>query len=348
MSHFTVTVRLTKERLDRHDGDVDGALAQILAPFKEETDDERYIAFCDEEDEMRKKYAADTTERVRLPDGSLVSTYDDQFRVPGSFGTSFGKNPSHVVPDSLAVEKVPFTTLYATFEAYAKDYCGHDGPDKKTGRYGYWRNPNAKWDWFSIGGRWTGFYPLKKGAKRELGRPGAFDNKPDPGGDIVRVSDIDFDGIAAKSRERMTKFWGEWIRWLDGEKFPAFEGPRAQALDVGLLRVVREPVTTKAAGERVISWEGTVAKDDDRRHWSDVATIVDEATFFRDYAHAFDTLTTYAALDDDGWHAPGRMGWFGCSDDTPDTFHAFKKEFRSRFIDACGPDDLLVCVDCHI
>ena len=31
-----------------------------------------------------------------------------------------------------------------------------DELDPETGKYGYWENPNAKWDWWVIGGRWRG------------------------------------------------------------------------------------------------------------------------------------------------------------------------------------------------
>lgn len=33
------------------------------------------------------------------------------------------------------------------------------------GYYGYWHNPNAKWDWYSIGGRWNGYLLLKNGKR---------------------------------------------------------------------------------------------------------------------------------------------------------------------------------------
>lgn len=29
--------------------------------------------------------------------------------------------------------------------------------DEERGVHGYWHNPNAKWDWYSIGGRWSDF-----------------------------------------------------------------------------------------------------------------------------------------------------------------------------------------------
>lgn len=34
--------------------------------------------------------------------------------------------------------------------------------DEETGKKGYWSNPNTKWDWYSVGGRWTGYFKLKK------------------------------------------------------------------------------------------------------------------------------------------------------------------------------------------
>lgn len=35
--------------------------------------------------------------------------------------------------------------------------------DKTVGAKGYWRNPNARWDWWEIGGRWRGLLRLRPG-----------------------------------------------------------------------------------------------------------------------------------------------------------------------------------------
>lgn len=43
-----------------------------------------------------------------------------------------------------------------------EDWCGFEERDEKTGKYGYWENPHTKWDWYQIGGRWNGFFRLKK------------------------------------------------------------------------------------------------------------------------------------------------------------------------------------------
>lgn len=38
-------------------------------------------------------------------------------------------------------------------------------------------NPNSKWDWYSLGGRWSGDITLKEGKKGVCGRSGVFNNK---------------------------------------------------------------------------------------------------------------------------------------------------------------------------
>jgi hypothetical protein len=60
-------------------------------------------------------------------------------------------------------KEIPLKEEYKTFEEYMDDYCGRE-PNEE-GRYGYWENPNAKWDWWKVGGRWNGFFKLKKKLK---------------------------------------------------------------------------------------------------------------------------------------------------------------------------------------
>ena len=49
-------------------------------------------------------------------------------------------------------------------------------------------NPNSKWDYYSLGGRWSGLIKLKEGRLGVSGEPGAFDNKT--GIDQARKCDI--------------------------------------------------------------------------------------------------------------------------------------------------------------
>lgn len=51
MSHFTVMLKITPERLARHDGDLDATIAEMMAPYCEQTEDPRFLKFKDTEDE---------------------------------------------------------------------------------------------------------------------------------------------------------------------------------------------------------------------------------------------------------------------------------------------------------
>ena len=72
----------------------------------------------------------------------------------------------------------------------------------------------------------------------------------------------------------------------------------------------------------------------------DVISNLTREEFDRDYFDAFNPIVTYAAPDDDGWHAPGKMGWFGCSSDEPMATRAFKRDFMKRFIKAADQPTL--------
>ena len=372
MSHFTVIVRLTEARITSAGGNIEDALAEILAPYNEQPegeDEEKYMKFTDDEPEYRAQWENETIERVRSPSGELFTTYDDRFKVVGERGSLFGSTTK--IPDDYTRVQVPFKEIYPTFELFAEEYHGAK-KNEKTGTYGHWRNDQAKWDWFCIGGRWSGFFPLKAGRSPQVGRPGVFNNKATPGhGDIVRGGDIDMDFVATEARRRAEEFWTEWTAYLedpDKNEGQPFDGPRHTALNIGILDVVRGPAESTEK-LKAIPWNRPGSKwkmepTDARRTWTDVAKLLTHEEFLRDFLSSFNPIASYAALDDDGWHAPGEMGWFGCDNAEADAKVKFHKEFMARFIHTKAPyeepsaleegpvppspTDTLVVVDCHI
>lgn len=168
MSHFTVTVLVTAKRLAANGltgprlvpSAIEEIVGKMLEPYNKQPEDKQYLKFVDEEDEMRAEFATKTRSMVRTPDGDLLEPWHDRFRVPGTIGLG---SDTHRVPHTCQKVEIPFKEVYSDFHAFAKDYHGHDGPDTKTGRYGHWRNPQGHWDWWQIGGRWRGFYPVTPG-----------------------------------------------------------------------------------------------------------------------------------------------------------------------------------------
>ncbi len=135
---------------------IDKQIEDVLYKYDENLE----IEFCDVEEEYRKEHNTGSTERVKMPDDRLLLKWDDEFRIKGSIGTSFGtKSSTHSVPEHLKIINIPFKEFYNSFEEFIKDWAGYELTDKG---YGYMHNPISFWDWFQIGGRWSGSHDSYK------------------------------------------------------------------------------------------------------------------------------------------------------------------------------------------
>ncbi len=95
--------------------------------------------------------------------------------------------------------------------------------DAETGKRGHWYNPNATWDWHVIGGRWLGYFKLKKDKKGKLGRCGTGGNRPTYDADQAKKGDIDFEGMKEASRQRAEKLWRHYKKKVaQGKKVEPF------------------------------------------------------------------------------------------------------------------------------
>lgn len=92
--------------------------------------------------------------------------------------------------------------------------------DEETGKYGYWENPNAKWDWYQVGGRWNGLIILKDGCSGEKGeRSWASRQSGEDEYDSARVRDIDFAEMESRAARRLEPFDSCFERKYNPEYF---------------------------------------------------------------------------------------------------------------------------------
>lgn len=320
MSHFIVVVRLPGSVAE---ADVQGELEKVLQPFHEfecTGDDDEFVQSVDRTEEARKE----------------LSKREDKAESAEDFIEGwFGWKPVRAgeQPELDGEHKYGWCRIESgeVIEAFDRT------------------NPNKKWDWWTVGGRWSGYFPVKTPEAVKLGRKSwtMRDEEPEAGhADMVRKRDLDLDLIATKTRESIEKFHAEWERFIAGEKFTAFEGPEDKARRIGLL-VTRQGPPLQGEEDRAIPWSKLVQPGDNRADWHYVWTRVSLEDLFGKYADAFSPISGYAYLDETGWHEPGRMGWWGCSSDTPETLLKNKRSFTSWLKET--PDDAwLVAVDCHI
>lgn len=236
---------------------------------------------------------------------------------------------------------------YGDVTTFAVKYHGYTFHD---GKWGRWHNPNQKWDWYQIGGRWSGMLPVRSGGECLKGER-SWVNESDPvdlsKADIARIDAIDWDQVALEGAARLEEFWRSWQRFCDGE-LPKdgnpFSGPRSTALDIGLVDC-KDADQLTGDEWKTIKWERQIRPGVDR---FDVLTKISEEEFRAKFAAYFSPIRAYATLDTKaGWQEPGEMGWFGFSAATPD----------ARLNEAAGQlgwlrngdqRDWVVIVDCHI
>jgi len=95
--------------------------------------------------------------------------------------------------------------------------------DGEIEKRGYWYNPNAHWDWYEIGGRWRGYFKLKKGTKGTLGESRVFDNPPTDDADQARKSTIDFEAMKRTNRDHAEKVWKKYQeKVVNGEQIEPY------------------------------------------------------------------------------------------------------------------------------
>ena len=172
------------------------SLEEVLAPFDEQ--DETFMEFVDKTDEVKEKWEKipatcpkegtfteeidrtdlineiwDEAESFLSPENenAMWTPYTkDKYPTPADIAKDKGYK---IVPDETKRDGVRFVQeyeanweyepskeKYPTIDKLAKEYFGYR---KVNGKYGYMSNPNAKYDWYSEGGRWSGYLTNKEG-----------------------------------------------------------------------------------------------------------------------------------------------------------------------------------------
>lgn len=79
---------------------------------------------------------------------------------------------------------------FDSYEEYLEYVTEDMAYNKDTDEYGYYRNPNAKYDWYELGGRWAGSLKLKPGESGVRGTPAVGLTVADGTADSCKVSQL--------------------------------------------------------------------------------------------------------------------------------------------------------------
>lgn len=272
MTHFTV---LVKTELPSGDlDDMDDAIAKLLAPYDENKEMPRYKVFLDADDikRMAEHYKVDMAQPMMDALNQLLPHMKDWDGDEGGIDM---------------VDGTPKMFRWSTY------------------------NPDSKWDWYSVGGRWQGHLTLHVGKMGRQGEHGVFDrNAPLVNADVAFLKDVDFDGMRKKAQAEAIESYYKAVEWLIGQL------ESGQDLD-------------KCIG--TLYWE---------------YDLEDET--FEEYVARHGGFSTHAVVDADGWHEWSPMGWWGCHGKENEAESEWATKFAERWLSNATDKTAIALVDCHI
>jgi len=141
MSHFFTIVLIEKECEN-----IERRIEELLEKYNENLEMDRYIEYTKEE--LIEKNKKETQEY--LTNGN----YAEYIKDPREYENKYGKNNNHMnyIKNEFP-KKLNWTDeehYQDAIKYYDEDNIGVDGEVYST------YNPNSKWDWWVIGGRWDG------------------------------------------------------------------------------------------------------------------------------------------------------------------------------------------------
>ncbi len=148
---------------------VDSGISDIMYPYCACMEDPEYLEFDDRTEKLRSEYEG-LADCIKLPQGIIVEQHGEPLW--GSFivrdGKVFQREAGQLHHEKrtkkakrmAALPGYPRRKLYKSFAEYAEGRCGFSFDEEHQG-YGYYYNPNAVWDWYSIGGRWPELFLVK-------------------------------------------------------------------------------------------------------------------------------------------------------------------------------------------
>ena len=315
------------------------ALEPLLAPYDEGTSDPQYCEFVSCEADAIQRYETGTLPCVRFPDGRICDTCDSAFcsrflAVDGKIYQRHSGPLRHRQRNRKArklklLPEYPVKRLWPSWERFAEDFYGCTY-DEEMKAYGYYKNPNAKWDWYVVGGRWPHEFLVRKDCQTVLEAewPEADPESRMPVAPSgfrwvcgARKADIQWDIMKELAMKRELAHYEQYRSWVERGEITGRVSPLLRLTEVGV-----------EGWDEVLYYKGET-----QEAYLNRAGLAEKDRF---------PCWPFALLREDGWQSRGSMGWFGIS--TKDMEERAWWDTVQTFLDAVPMDAMLVVVDCHI
>lgn len=153
---------------------VEDVAGEYLDKFASEPENDDYLEFEDQTDEVKDLYETERCDFMKFPNGKIVFC-DAKFCIENrrvyekTYKKNIGYGDKFIIKRNKKAKKIrvlldyPVKKVYTTLEDYAS-FCNYKkGP--KEGTFGQYYNPNGIYDWYSLGGRWADTFLVKNDCK---------------------------------------------------------------------------------------------------------------------------------------------------------------------------------------
>jgi len=370
MSHFTVMV--LGEDIDEQ-----------MKPFCEHDEiTKEFHSFVDCTDEVLKDWKTDTVsewypkdrietelrniEKLRNGEEIFVNPNERSFsmhtpKVGDNYQLFYRKNLRvekvyvrvlELIHDGMLVyyipspKKISVQLTYDNIDDYADEYHGYK--KNEDGKYGYYANKNAKWDWYQIGGRWSGFFKYKENADGVIGigEPGLMTPAPREGyADSLLKKDIDIAYMINEAKEEAIKEYDAFMEIFGDIEIPSWNKIR-KSHGKDNIDDAREEFNNTEYNKMIHELDRKENKYASSWIW---------AGDIHEYFNGFDkekfiisrmgrSFAPFAIVKNGQWIQRGEMGWWGCVSDEKEDWPT---EF-CRIFSSIAPDTRITILDCHI
>lgn len=273
-----------------------------------------------------------------------LAQFNEDLRVPEyARGEVSEKAKLKMLSHYMKEKEVVFDSFEQCYELFGEDW--NDNQYRKD-TDGIWReystyNPDSKWDWYQLGGRWSGSFRLKPGKKGVTGESGVFGNET--GIDQAFKKDIDFEAMYAEAAENSRKCYREVVEACGGSI------PKLEIAAPDLRTDLPNDADYKSlwaeyhAQESVRLFQQKVSNDPFGLRLDDFQCTEDEYVLNAENA----AISTFAYVLNGEWHQRGQMGWFGCVSDMTMSQAEWNKHMR-EMVEALPDNTLISIYDCHI
>lgn len=317
-------------------------------------DDECYREFT--EDELAEVGELWGSGSHKMSDGTFISYGSKDWKDGLGYRAKI-----QYIPDGWEKVEIPVNEI-ETLSKFTKDYFGlhpitqNETPNLESEhKYGWARynedgelieainrtNPNKKWDWYVIGGRWAGSLKLKDNAPDDY-----ISINPSWGWDKSEVDALIRDRWTDSAPKKYIDFDG-MMESADKEAAERYDNIHTSIPEMDTHRLwseyLKEYPNDIDAARRLYNNQSTVLKSN-TMGWInlDEYKVSREEFILRARARK---VSAFAVVKDGEWFERGSMGWWGVVHNESDVDEWNAKVWE--MIQSLDDDTLLTIVDCH-